>query len=429
MSSKTNRAESSEATGEGSAKALREDLVTSNEGANPARSHVFAMFARVVLGVAIGIVAVDVLVGSYSDDENKQGDRAVIRLDPELGWTNTPGYTVGDAVRINSVGLRGPEIPEDAPPTEVRILVTGASNTYGLAERDEDTWRPRLEALLADELSPPPRVLNGGVQGYSIVQSTRRAARLIDRLDPDLVVVVVIPSRQAIIDTSPALNWTRVGGDVVPTSLVEGWPGATKRVPAALHKLLMHSNLYRRYRALTQLGQGVGPEHVEFMLTNAEPPEIAREPLERTREEIGALVELAESRGIELRFAIAVETRGANPEQWPIWLEGAAEKGAPPVGTPMDEPFDALTRFVESAGGEAWDMRATLYRMCADWEANVNAKLHWSGPGHAMIAEDWARRITEGGLLEELAASRAGRPREAAVQSSGLESMPGMNAK
>lgn len=380
-----------------------------NDGANPSTAFALGLLVKVVLGVLVGIAAVDVLTGVFGAPSGAQGNQSVMRLDPELGWTHRAGYA-DERVTIDALGLRGPGIPADAPPTEVRIVVTGASNAFGLFEKDADTWAPKLEALLAGT-EPPPRALNAGVQGYSIVQACRRAARLVDRVDPDLVIVELFPSRQALVDTSPAKAWTRVNGRLAPTDLVAAWPEALRPLPAALHRLMLHSNLYKRYRAKTQLAKGVGPALAEFILTDAEAPEALRAPLEATRREMAALVAFCAEREVELRFALTVETRGANAEQWKAWLENGAKSGAPALGTPMTEPFDALARLVESAGGIAWDMRETLFTLASDWQANVNDRLHWSANGHTLIAEDWARRIQADGLLDTLVRRREQRPR------------------
>ncbi|MEL6429595.1 MAG: hypothetical protein AAFP22_15170 [Planctomycetota bacterium] len=389
------------------------DLVNSDEGENPTRAFALGLLVRVVVGVLLGVAVVDVLVGAFGGESGARGNASVMTLDPELGWTNVPNYA-GDGETTNALGLRSPGIPADAPADEVRVVVCGASNTYGLAERDEDTWAPKLKALLAERAEPAPRVLNGGVQGYSLIQACRRAGRLIDAVEPDLVVVVLFPSRQALVDTSPALTWTRVGEHLVPTELVSAWPEALRGVPAAIHRTLMRSNLYSRYRAKTQFSAGVGPKLSEYILTGSEPPEPIRGPLEETRAELRELVDYAAEQGVELRFVVTVETRGANEEQWRTWLTNGAKNGSPPLDTPMDAPFDALAALIESAGGTPWDLRETLYAMCADWERNVNGRLHWSPTGHTMVAEDWARRIADEGLLETLSTRRAANPREAA---------------
>lgn len=380
------------------------------EAATTIRS-ALTLIARSLAGLAFGLLCADALVGAFGGESGPQGNSSVMVLDAQLGWTNRPGFAEG-SVTTNALGLRSPEVPPGAPDTEVRIVVTGASNVFGLAEPDEETWGPKLEALLAAEVAPPPRVLNAGVQGYSIIQCCRRAARLIDLLDPDLVVVVVIPARQGLVDTSPAQAWTRVHGKLVPTDLVERWPASLRGLPAGAHRMLLSSHLYRRFRSGVQLRAGVGPKLTEFVLTDAATPEVIARSLDDVRQEISELVAFAQERGVALRFAPAIGTRNSNPERWRTYLEDAAAKGAPPVGTPMTEPLEALARLVQEAGADTWDMGTTLFAIGSDWEENVNDRLHWSPKGHRLVAMDWARKLLDTGLLARLSAERSASPRQ-----------------
>jgi lysophospholipase L1-like esterase len=121
------------------------------------------------------------------------------RHDPLLGWSHEPGAEgiyVGPRpwpiefrapVRINSLGLRGPEVAP-LPPGGVRILLLGDSVVVGFEVAYEDTFGALLEGHLARALGVPVQVVNAGVRGYGTDQSLlyfREHGRL---LEPDLVV-------------------------------------------------------------------------------------------------------------------------------------------------------------------------------------------------------------------------------------------------
>jgi lysophospholipase L1-like esterase len=121
------------------------------------------------------------------------------RHDPLLGWSHEPGAEgtyVGPRpwpvefrapVRINSLGLRGPELAP-RPPGGARILLLGDSLVAGFEVAYEATFGAQLEKRLAGALGFPVQVVNAGVRGYGTDQSYlyfRDRGRL---LEPDLVV-------------------------------------------------------------------------------------------------------------------------------------------------------------------------------------------------------------------------------------------------
>jgi lysophospholipase L1-like esterase len=121
------------------------------------------------------------------------------RHDPLLGWSHEPGAEgtyVGPRpwpiefrapVRINSLGLRGPELAP-LPPGGARVLLLGDSVVVGFEVAYEDTFGALLETRLAGALGFPVQVVNAGVRGYGTDQDYlyfRERGRL---LKPDLVV-------------------------------------------------------------------------------------------------------------------------------------------------------------------------------------------------------------------------------------------------
>ncbi len=121
--------------------------------------------------------------------------------DPLLGWSHQPGVEgtyVGPRpfpiefaapVRINSQGLRGPEIDQKAP-NEYRILVLGDSGPVGFEVAYEDTYTAILEDRLTARLGIPVRVINAAVRGYGTDQSYLYFRERGYKLEPDLVIFV-----------------------------------------------------------------------------------------------------------------------------------------------------------------------------------------------------------------------------------------------
>lgn len=121
-----------------------------------------------------------------------------VRYDADLGWSLEPGSTgefVGPRpfpieyrsdVRINELGLRGPEL-EPVPANGVRVLVLGDSWTAGFEVEEEETYVAVLQERLERRLNVPVQVINGGVRGYGTDQALLLYRDRLDDLDPDVV--------------------------------------------------------------------------------------------------------------------------------------------------------------------------------------------------------------------------------------------------
>ncbi|MEN8183111.1 MAG: SGNH/GDSL hydrolase family protein, partial [Myxococcota bacterium] len=104
-----------------------------------------------------------------------------------LLWRNSPGYAAHDEHGpINSLGLRGPEVPLEKTEGVTRSLSLGESSTFG----DGVGWSQTYSAQLEEELRErgvESQVWNAGVRAWSSAQSLRFLQLEMERLDPDLV--------------------------------------------------------------------------------------------------------------------------------------------------------------------------------------------------------------------------------------------------
>jgi lysophospholipase L1-like esterase len=103
------------------------------------------------------------------------------RHDALLGWSHEPNASdryVGPRpwpvefqaeVRINSLGLRGPEVPPRAA-DELRVLFLGDSMVAGFEVEYDETFVAQLAQLLSQRLGRPVRTINAGVRGYGTDQ-------------------------------------------------------------------------------------------------------------------------------------------------------------------------------------------------------------------------------------------------------------------
>jgi hypothetical protein len=108
------------------------------------------------------------------------------------GWLRTEEFV--SYLRINSDGLRGPELPVVKPTGSFRILALGDSFVEAAQVREDQS----VAGLLADSLSHarggPVEVVNSGVGSWGTTQEWLFAERETDRLQPDLQLVLFHPA-------------------------------------------------------------------------------------------------------------------------------------------------------------------------------------------------------------------------------------------
>lgn len=104
---------------------------------------------------------------------------------PRLGWHPRPGrVSTGWTSNVDASGIRSngrPIVAASRP-----ILAVGDSFTFGDEVEDNETWAAHLESLLNR------RVLNAGVGAYGIDQAFLRAELLLEKYDPDVVILSFI---------------------------------------------------------------------------------------------------------------------------------------------------------------------------------------------------------------------------------------------
>jgi lysophospholipase L1-like esterase len=112
--------------------------------------------------------------------------------EPELPYLLRPGVRTtffGTPVRVNGLGLRGPEMDSIPRPGVRRLLVVGDSVVFGQGLAEEETVANVLARRLDGAGGAPWEVVNAGVPGYDAVAEARWLARFGPGLHPAAVVV------------------------------------------------------------------------------------------------------------------------------------------------------------------------------------------------------------------------------------------------
>jgi hypothetical protein len=124
-----------------------------------------------------------------------QGDRGLWVYDANLGWFHAPhsrgrsfeGGPDAGQVRINGLGLRGPEVSRDPLPGASRVLVLGDSFVFGVGVDEEHLFSSELQRRLGRGYE----VVNLGVSGYSTDQELLLFESLGASLQPSVVLLVM----------------------------------------------------------------------------------------------------------------------------------------------------------------------------------------------------------------------------------------------
>jgi len=177
-----------------------------------------------------------------------QETEGLLQPHPTRLWTNRPNFVetrLSTTYRINSAGLRGPEIPLEKGANERHILFLGDSVAYCLGVNRNDCFVWQIEELFAAHgTSPTVRAINCSVSGYSPWQEYDILADECMDFQPDLIVQVFCLN-----DIGQKFNLAQFGGDTRDLAPRQASP-------------LEWSGLFRMSRALTF--QYLGPTRAEL---------------------------------------------------------------------------------------------------------------------------------------------------------------------
>ncbi len=125
----------------------------------------------------------------------KVGKTTLFQRHPELGWSLRPGAEDnwgGVRVKVNSKGLRGPELPYARPAEVRRILYLGDSVTFGFGLPLQDTFPHQAELLLEEATGHDIETVNAGVGGHAPWQEHAFLVSEGIRYEPDIVVLTFV---------------------------------------------------------------------------------------------------------------------------------------------------------------------------------------------------------------------------------------------
>lgn len=301
------------------------------------------------------------------------GQEFVDRLYPRLPHT----------IRINSLGFRGEDFPLEKPPGTYRILCLGDSYTFGDYVENEETFPAALQAELRRRApGRPVQVINGGVNGYTIVDEADLAREKGFGLEPDLIVVSFVMNDLA--DLTRRVS-SRENQRVEARRMSESFLTPVKKL---LRQTAIYNALFKlKARAMASTGEDPTvpalPQR-NLLDTPFEPGTLAL--FDRYMGELSELAEESRSRGIDILLVL-----------FPFWEQ--AVHGADDA---------ALVKLEAMAGDEGIPAVNLLPPFLQEGEAASALYLmprnhHPSASGYRLAAE-----VVGGAILDRMARGAGG---------------------
>jgi hypothetical protein len=178
-----------------------------------------ALLFALILVAQFGIF--EAALRTWGSSEAAPSFQGLFEGDPEIGYRLKPGAKTHFAtvefaadIAINGDGFRDDDELGPKAADERRILILGDSLVLSVQVAFDRTFGELLERRLnSREPSPRYRVVNAGVQGYGPIEEQLYFRKIVDRVRPDLVIVVVFVGNDAeeSVSSLPKLSGTPRG--------------------------------------------------------------------------------------------------------------------------------------------------------------------------------------------------------------------------
>ena len=134
---------------------------------------------------------------------------ALLTVNDEFGIHSRPAAQF-EKWKLNAYGFRGPEITEEKPAGVIRVVVIGASETFGLYESPGKEYPAQMQQMLDAARPGRYQVLNAGCAGMTLPRFRHYFGVWIRRFAPDVVIIYPTPASY-VADTPPKSEF-QVGG-------------------------------------------------------------------------------------------------------------------------------------------------------------------------------------------------------------------------
>jgi lysophospholipase L1-like esterase len=349
---------------------------------------VSAGFGLLVAELAVRLVRPQAVMvvsqGLYEPDPPRR-----YRLHPGFRGTMTNRVEFEDAIAVNQMGLRGPEIGPRAPGT-LRVLALGDSFTFGVGAQSKETYPAQLEkALVARGVAA--EVLNAGIPGFGVPDEVAWYERWGRPLQPDVVLVQVFVAND-LRDAAPGPKVEVRNGALVVQGEKHGSVSRWLYYHSHLFVLLKNSVLGERMRDL--LGRQEPLEERELqtemdLYIRGELPETVRLGAAATEQ---AVADLARDSGrVRLQAVILPSLLQVDPARWRAALE---RFGLDPAKYDPDRPNQVFREVFDRHGIPVLDLTDTFRAALARGERiYYPIDQHLTPAGYELLAETVANTL------------------------------------
>jgi hypothetical protein len=341
----------------------------------------------------------------------------MFEYDPDLGWkfrANCKGSILypGEAshyIQTNSLGFRDNQPPSEKDKAR-RIIVLGDSFVSNVAVRDNEVFTEVMERAL-----PNTAVLNFGVNGYGQVQEYLLLQRWLDKLRPDLIIVLIYLRNDFddnlwsrwVIYPRPVAFWDESG------STLHISPPGPAPPPAAVEPYWRSYRGWHLYRLIDRemykLKETLsGASSTEYESSPSTPQELylcRRGMSEQTKVKYRTMEELllrirsyVDGRRVPLVFALAPSVEQVDEKLWSSVLRQYGEREEDYV---RSLPGDRLMHFAAEKGLAMLDLLPVLEVQERKGGTLYNLKeQHWTSEGNRVVADSLLAYLRNKSLIK-----------------------------
>lgn len=347
--------------------------------------------ARVALAAVIVIAQFGVFeaaLRTWGSSEAAPAFQGLFESDPVLGYRMKPGARThfktsefAADIAINADGFRDDEELGPKPPDERRILLLGDSLVLSVQVAFDQTFGQLLEQRLNSGGSNRRyRVVNAGVQGYGPIEEQLFFRSIVDRVRPDLVIVVVFVGNDAeeAVSSLPKLSaGTRSAASTAGDSVVT-------RLRRLVRRSMVLQILRLRAVAVTdRFTPRLAPPEPPLQSYAARPAPRIAEGLDIARRSIEDIAARASAAGAATMVALMPARFQVDDPDYFRLKEAVAQAGGELLRDGASERFD---RALSSAPIPRIDLLPALRGAGRGPDLFYQETVHLTPRGHAIVA-------------------------------------------
>jgi hypothetical protein len=287
--------------------------------------------------------------------------------------------------KLNAYGFRGPEIDEHPASTVRRVMLLGASETFGLFESPDHEYAALLRERLAKAGHLEIEIVNAAIAGIGLPTMTHYWEQWASRFEPS--VVVIYPSPHFYLDNKPPRFQPRIPEPNAWQSRFAERVVDTVKKWDVLKAIRLHLHLRRELA-------GKGDDY----LFDGTPPADRLEAYERDLETLADAVEKKGARPVLVTHAFKTPSPPAPGDRFELEYMRIFFPRALPESLPA---FDEAARkeTIELGRRRGWQVIDASAVMTGhrEWFGDV---VHFNDAGSAKMAEILAVALQQPGCLE-----------------------------